>query len=432
MARLPFGQMANAAPHSSVVPRWQRSLLSAALLAEAERTDDESGTRAAGRSLLDWVVDIAAFVFAVGVGLAVLISTWSEHGQVVAVLDAICGSLACLALWVRRSRPWVVGVTVIGVSAFSSMAAGAALIAAYTVAVHCSLRRLMGIAVLSLCASAIYASLYVKGSGSYSFGNLLVGVLFTGLAIGWGLFARARRELVVSLNDRARRVEAEQRDRVEQARRAERTLIAREMHDVLAHRLSLLSVHAGALEFRPDAPAEEIERAAGVIRDSAHAALQELREVIGLLRELDPESDEGPEPPQPTLAEVPALVDESREAGMEVRLKVELDKPEAVGAAAGRTVFRVVQEGLTNARKHAPGSLVDVEIAGDSSGQLTAAVVTRPRVGTSVGQAAAPLPGTGSGLVGLAERVTLAGGRLAHGHTVGGGYALRATLPPAS
>jgi signal transduction histidine kinase len=220
--------------------------------------------------------------------------------------------------------------------------------------------------------------------------------------------------------------------RVEQARRAERTLIAREMHDVLAHRLSLLSVHAGALEFRPDAPAEEIERAAGVIRDSAHAALQELREVIGLLRELDPESDEGPEPPQPTLGDVPALVDESREAGMEVRLNVQVDEPQAVGAAAGRTVFRVVQEGLTNARKHAPGSLVDVEIARDSSGQLTAAVVTRPRVGTIVGQAAAPLPGTGSGLVGLAERVTLTGGRLAHGHTVGGGYALRATLPPTS
>jgi hypothetical protein len=110
--------MENAAPHSSVVPHWQRSLLSAALLAEAERTDDDSGTRAAGRSLLDWVVDTGAFVFAVGVGLAVLISSWSEHGQVIAVLDAICGSLACLALWVRRTRPWVVGVTVIGVSAF--------------------------------------------------------------------------------------------------------------------------------------------------------------------------------------------------------------------------------------------------------------------------------------------------------------------------
>jgi signal transduction histidine kinase len=430
MPRLPFGHMTNAAPDSSVVPRWQRSLLSAALLAEAERTDDESGRRAPRRSLLDWVVDIAAFVLAAVVGAAVLTSTWSEHAQTLAVLDAICGSLACLALWLRRSHPWPVGVAVIGVSAFSSMAAGAALIAAYTVAVQCPLRRLVGIAALSLTASAIYASLYGK-TGSYSFSDLLIGVLFTGLAIGWGLFARARRELVMSLNDRARRVEAEQRDRVEQARRAERTLIAREMHDVLAHRLSLLSVHAGALEFRPDAPPEEIERAAGVIRDSAHAALEELREVIGLLRELDPESDDGPEPPQPTLADVPALVDESREAGMEVRMKLELDEPEAVPVATGRTVYRVVQEGLTNARKHAPGSLVDVEIGRDDAGQLTAAVVTRPRVGTIAQQAAAPLPGAGSGLVGLGERVTLAGGRLAHGHTVGGGYALRATLPPA-
>jgi signal transduction histidine kinase len=87
-----------------------------------------------------------------------------------------------------------------------------------------------------------------------------------------------------------------------------------------------------------------------------------LREVIGLLREMHAESDEGPEPPQPTLADVPALVDESRDAGMEVRLKFELDQSEAVPVAVGRTVFRVVQEGLTNVRKHAPGSLVDVEM----------------------------------------------------------------------
>jgi signal transduction histidine kinase len=190
-------------------------------------------------------------------------------------------------------------------------------------------------------------------------------------------------------------------------------------------------VHAGALEFRPDAPPEEIERAAGVIRDSAHAALEELREVIGLLREMDADGDEGPEPPQPTLADLPALVDESRDAGMEVRLKLELEQSETIPTAIGRTVYRVVQEGLTNARKHAPGSLVDVEIGRDPNGQLTAAVVSRPRVGAMTAQAAAPPPGTGSGLVGLAERVSLAGGQLAHGYTFGGGYAVRATLPPA-
>ena len=100
------------------------------------------------------------------------------------------------------------------------------------------------------------------------------------------MFVRARRQLVVSLRDRAERAEAEQQLRVEQARQAERARIAREMHDVLAHRISLLSLHAGALEFRPDAPPEEVARAAGVIRASAHEALEDLREVIGVLRDV--------------------------------------------------------------------------------------------------------------------------------------------------
>ena len=121
-------------------------------------------------------------------------------------------------------------------------------------------------------------------------------------AVGWGLFVRARRALVRSLRDQAERAEDE-------ARAAERRRIAREMHDVLAHRLSLLSVHAGALEFRPDAPPEEVAEAAGVIRDSARAALDELRGVIGVLREDGGESFT--EPPQPTIADLAALVEET-------------------------------------------------------------------------------------------------------------------------
>ena len=134
--------------------------------------------------------------------------------------------------------------------------------------------------------------------------------------IGWGLFARAQRDLVLSLRERAERVEAEQRLRVEQAREAERRRIAREMHDVLAHRLSLLSLHAGALEFRPDAPPRRSPQAAGVIRATAHDALEELRDVIGVLRE---GAGGQSEPPQPTLDEIPALIEESRAAGMKVR-----------------------------------------------------------------------------------------------------------------
>src|SRR5262249_61941159 len=122
------------------------------------------------------------------------------------------------------------------------------------------------------------------GVGSF-WSHSFIGVPVLGVAVSLGLFARVRRELVLSLRERAERLESEQRLRVEQAREAERRRIAREMHDVLAHRLSLLSVHAGALEFRSDATPEEVGEAAGVIRASARTALQELRDVIGLLDE---------------------------------------------------------------------------------------------------------------------------------------------------
>src|SRR5207244_1912360 len=126
--------------------------------------------------------------------------------------------------------------------------------------------------------------------------------------------------------------------------------------DALAHRISLLSMHAGALEFRPDAPPEDIARAAGIVRASAHEALQDLREVIGVLR--DEAVDGSPERPQPTLANLPGLLDESREAGMHVRSECRLPDLAAVPDGVGRNAYRIVQEGLTNARKHAHGTTV--------------------------------------------------------------------------
>ena len=105
--------------------------------------------------------------------------------------------------------------------------------------------------------------------------------------VGWGQLTRARQALLDSLRERARRAEAEQASRVAEARAAERASIAREMHDVLAHRLSLLATYAGALEYRPDAPPEQLARAAGVVRAGVHQALDELREVISVLRDDD-------------------------------------------------------------------------------------------------------------------------------------------------
>ena len=249
--------------------------------------------------------------------------------------------------------------------------------------------------------------------------------MFAVIAFGSGLFVRARREQVASLRERARRLEADQQRSVELAREAERGRIAREMHDVLAHRLSLLSVYAGALEFRPDAPAEEIALAAAVIRTSAAAALGDLREVITVLRD-DACVTAGP--PQPTLAQLPALIEESRAAGMLVRARLDLHDAGSLPAAAGRTAYRVVQEGLTNARKHAPGAPAAVTVTGDGRPGLLVEVISG-RAASAGSEGTPPVSGTGAGLIGLAERVALAGGTLEHAANAAGEFVLRATLP---
>ncbi len=205
---------------------------------------------------------------------------------------------------------------------------------------------------MGIVAAFTYPLIY-PGSDDYVT-EVSFGILLTLIVIGWGLFVRVQRQLVHSLRERMTQVEEEQRLRVEQARDAERRRIAREMHDVLAHRVALLSLHAGALEFRPDAPPAEIAEAAGVVRASARAALVDLREVIGVLRDRDGggEGDSGgtggtpgsvgtaagpaPEPPQPTLVQIPALVERSRAAGLKVACRIELGEAQ-VGDALGRT-----------------------------------------------------------------------------------------------
>jgi signal transduction histidine kinase len=234
--------------------------------------------------------------------------------------------------------------------------------------------------------------------------------------LGWGLFVRARRELVRSLRAQGDRS-------ADEARAAERRRIAREMHDVLAHRLSLLSVHAGALEFHPDAPAEEVAEAAGVIRESARAALDELRGVIGVLREDG--GDSLTQPPQPTLADLAALVKESLAAGMRVSARIELGDA-TPPAAVGRTAYRIAQEGLTNARKHAPGAAVTLTVRAPDR---ALEVEVRSLAPVAVAGPGSALPGAGTGLIGLTERVSLAGGELEHGVDADGAFVLRARLP---
>jgi signal transduction histidine kinase len=270
---------------------------------------------------------------------------------------------------------------------------------------------LAGYVVVVIAANAVFPVSRPEGGIGYweAFGW---GAVMTVIAALWGMLVRGRRQLIVTWRDRAERAESEQRLRIAQARVLERTRIAREMHDVLAHRISLLSLHAGALEFRPGAPPEEIAGAAAVVRSSAHQALQDLRAVIGVLRTGQPEDEPNPERPQPTLNALPALADESRSAGIKVRLEIGTE-PETVPAATGRAAYRIIQEGLTNARKHAPGAAVRVAVGGSAGDGLTIEV----RNPMPVSLPARPIPGTGMGLIGLAERALLAGGHLEHGRT---------------
>jgi signal transduction histidine kinase len=403
---------AHADPHAQL-GRWQRSLLPAGLY---EASDGR-------RSARDWLVDMWMTVIAIAIGTALLASTWDEHSGAGYVIDIALGAASLAALWFRRAHPTAVGVSTGLAAILSGAAGGPGLLALFNAAVRAPWRGLAATAALGVVNSTVFPLLY-PGEDSYLL-TVVIGLLVTFVVVAWGLVARVRRELVYSLRDRAASVEAEERLRLEQAREAERRRIAREMHDVLAHRVSLLSLHAGAVEFRPDAPPQEIAEAAGVIRASAHAVMRDLREVIGVLRD---GGEQDTERPQPTLCDIPGLVEESRAAGMHVTLRLEPDEAD-VPTVIGRTAYRIVQEGLTNARKHAPAAAVAVEVRREEGPQLVVSVVSRRAVGAAIGGGGEAPPGSGTGIIGLVERVALTGGELRHGADATGDFVLRATLP---
>ncbi|MEU6658250.1 histidine kinase [Streptomyces sp. NPDC046821] len=401
---------------------WWRGLLPSAVADELDLDPDGRPGRRR-RTLRDWVVDFACFLAAVGIGLLSAESVTHDPNTSagLAALDQWLGALACASVWLRRRWPLGLAVALSAVSMVSNVAGGAFLVALFTLAVHRPFKYVAWVAGVSVALIPVF--FWLRPDPDSPFGvSVAFSAVLTVTVVGWGMFVRSRRQLLLSLRDRARRAETEAGLRAEQAQRLAREAIAREMHDVLAHRLTLLSVHAGALEFRPDAPRPEIARAAGVIRESAHDALQDLREIIGVLRADDHGEDSGR--PQPTLAALDALVAESREAGMKVVLDHRIADPEAVPASVGRTAYRIVQEGLTNARKHAPGAAVDVLVTGAPGDGVTVSV-RNPAPPDEVPH----VPGSGHGLIGLRERATLAGGRLGHGTCDDGGFAVEAWLP---
>nr|WP_236714700.1 histidine kinase [Nonomuraea pusilla] len=418
---------------------------------------DGGDGRPVRRSTRDWIVDTLMFVLACLVALLTVEEMRGQPEPLLAV-EQVTGVLSCAAVWLRRRWPVALAVVTTVASTYLELVGGAALVGLFTVAVHRPFRVSGPVALLNLATLVPFVLLRPDNTLGGPMPAMALGAAILLAVFAWGIVVRARRQLVWSLRQRALTAAGE-------ARRLERERIAREMHDVLAHRLSMLSLHAGALEFRPDAPVEEIARAAGAIRANAHLALRDLREVIGVLRHTgsaaDAAGDEDetvPDRPQPTLADVPALVEECRQAGMDVRL--DLDVPSAapdgpgveiapaapdgldvevapaapdgldveVAPAApdglGRNAYRIVQEALTNARKHAQGAPVTVTVSGAPGTGLSVEV----RNPLAVRQGAR-VPGAGAGLIGLTERAELAGGSLGHGPTAEGDFLVRAWLP---
>ena len=336
-------------------------------------------------------------------------------------LDIAVGIVATGLIFTLGRRPVTGALVLAGLAALSPAATPPSTVGTLTVAQRRPLRTAALIA-LAGTAGHLIQGLW-RGIGGLSFlWFAILDVVVHAALLGWGQWNQARRQLLDSLRERAQRAEAEQGRRVAEARALERTRMAREMHDVLAHRLSLLATYAGALEYRPDSSPEKLARAAGVIRTGVHQALDELREVISVLR--DTEIDELPGGrPQPTFQDLPALVEESREAGTTIAYDDRVTDPTTLPPATGRTAYRVVQEGLTNARKHAAGSPVTLTVTGQAGDGLRIELTNPWSNGISL------TPGSGTGLVGLTERVQLAGGTLDHGKRGDGGFRLEASLP---
>ncbi|GAA1842118.1 histidine kinase [Pseudonocardia ailaonensis] len=359
-------------------------------------------------------MDAGALAVAVAFGLTaqqLVIFGGFAHLRTVPVLDLAVGAVALSAvLWLRRPAP--VAFTVLGVAAslVSTVAGAVPLIGAFSVAAHRRWPVALATSLLVVLNAGILQIVRypVPDPPSAALGGVLCAVAAT----GWGMFARARRRVVALLEEQVAQERRAAGERAERARRDERSRIAREMHDALGHRLSLLAVHGGALAFRTDLPADEVTRVAGIVRDQSRLALTDLRTAVSALRE-------GPQDPPPRLADLPRLVDEACSAGLDVTLRSD-DGPEPP-PSLGRAAYRIVQEALTNSRRHGAGLPVDVRVE-HGDGALHVAVEERgPR-------AVAPA-GTGAGLTGLRERVALLGGTLDAGPGPEGGYRVRATLP---
>ncbi|MGW0293399.1 sensor histidine kinase [Streptomyces tuirus] len=373
----------------------------------------------------------------------------------------VFGLLAGSVLLVRRRWPIAVVLVSIAITP-AEMGFLMGVVGLYTLAAAELPRRIIGsLAGMSLVGTLIVT--FVKTRQDMSRGDLDIGDWFVPFAaitmsLGFtappvllGLYVGARRRLMESLRERADSLERELQllaeraeERAEWARGEERTRIAREMHDVVAHRVSLMVVHAAALQAVARKDPEKAVRNAALVGDMGRQALTELREMLGVLRSGAGErrepaasvplaavgvaaaaaasraaDDEGP-----CLAELEELVGQSAAAGMVVALSVEGDV-RSYAPLVEQTAYRVVQEALTNVHKHAAGAKTYVRVAHRVS-EIAMQVENEP---PEEAASSAGLPSGGNGLVGMRERVLALGGVFVSGPTDAGGFRVSAVIP---
>ncbi|MFI1682702.1 sensor histidine kinase [Streptomyces sp. NPDC020607] len=325
------------------------------------------------------------------------------------------GLLVGLAVWFRRRRPALLLAAALG--AYVVLSAWFAVVfAQYTLADRTSSPR--RVAVASAVALVVVTPPIWRGGGVDA-AMMSVGICVVPALLG--LYTGARRRLMTELRRRAERAEREQRQRVLQARSDERAQIARDMHDVVTHRVSLMVLHATALEATKGASAVDIGKQIGAI---GREALTELRSLVEVLRT----ESEAPLAPQPGLAELETLIADSRGLGTTATLELTGEhgttRPPELPALIEHAVYRVVQEALTNVHKHAADAETRVRV--HCTRRLLRLTVTNQN---GVGAHPSGLPSGGHGLLGIAERIRLVGGELTAGPTPDGGFEIAAEIP---
>jgi len=328
----------------------------------------------------------------------------------------VTGALACVALVARRRFPLLVVLLVLPACLMLDLVV-APFAALFTLAERSRDRRLLALcAVLSAFASTVPLRLdhFTPDDRAWTVVNLFYALAAAAAPVLLGQLTQAHRDLGRRLTEVEEAREHERLLHAQAVLARERAQLAREMHDVVSHQVSLIAVQAGALQV--SAQDSAARQGARTIRSLSVDTLDELRHMVTLLRASGGRATELT--PQPTLADLQRLVATS---GISAQLTGDL--PEDISPRVQRAVYRCVQEALTNVRKHAPGATAVVDLWHGPDGYGVTVANTPPT------RSALPLPGSGQGLVGLRERAELLDGTLEAGPTPGGGYQVRLCIP---